>query len=100
MMYKDTNMHWYIMNPHIDDEESEISKNNDSDKCRETLFLWAGFLMIVFLALMIAFGLASCTITQTMTHVDGASSESLDETATTSPDVTPTTSLTIPVKAI
>ena len=84
----------------FDEDEKEIKDSLESDQFREKLFLIAGISMMIFIALIIAFGLTSCTITQTLVHTEGTASDVVDETETTSPDVKPTTDLTIPLKAI
>ena len=84
------------MNPHIDDDESELIQNCESDKCRENLFLWAGFIVIIILAIMIALGLASCTINQNMTLSDGDKSGNLKDSTETTAE--PSTNLSVPIE--
>jgi hypothetical protein len=83
----------------FDDEEVEV-ENIQSKDMRETVFMWGGLFFLAFLLAIIAFGLSSCTITQTMVHTEGQDSGDVSESATTSPNVQPSTNLTVPVKAI
>ena len=72
----------------------------ESDDLAMNLFQYGGLAFVIFVLAAMLFLLSSCTITQTMVHTEGTASDVVDETETTSPDVKPTTNLTIPVKAI
>ena len=83
----------------FDDDEVEV-ENIELKDMRETVFIYGGLFFLAFLLIIIAFGLSSCTITQTMVHTEGQDSGEVQESATTSPNVQPSNSLTVPVKAI
>jgi hypothetical protein len=86
--------------PKHNNEDDEMNTLSAKQVANSLFFAGALSFVLFILALLLISMLTSCTITQTLVHTEGTASDVVDETETTSPDVRPTTNLTVPLKAI
>jgi len=82
------------------DDDDHVNALAESKDTQEKVFLYGGVFFVFVIAVVLAWGLTSCTITQTMVHAEGQDASDVSESATTSPNIHPTTSLSLPLKAL
>ena len=83
-----------------EDSEDDVQNPSESRDTSENIFLYGGIFFMIALIIILSFVFTSCTITQTQVHTEGQGSGDVQESETTSPNVQPTTSLTVPIKAL
>ncbi len=67
---------------------------------QERLFLFSGVFLVLFILLLVTWGLCGCTISMQNISTHGTASDLVDEEMTNQPVVSPNTNFTIPLKAI